>query len=86
MSRAVNAGAGTLDRMATDKNKKPTGGKHTTPRQNIGVPGEWHAVMRQLAAKQKMLVLWYMLDLVAQKADELGVDRPALPWEGEGEE
>ena len=85
MGSAVNGGAATLHRMANDK-KKPASGKHTTARQNIGVSEDWHAVIRKLAAKQKMVVVWYVLDQIAQKADEAGIERPALPWEGEGEE
>jgi hypothetical protein len=85
MNAAVIGGAATLDRMPNDK-KKPASGKHTTKRQNIGVSDDWHAVIRALAAKQKMVVSWYVLDLVAAKADEVGLDRPQLPWEAEGGE
>jgi hypothetical protein len=42
--------------------------------------------MRQLAARRKTLVLWYVIDLVAQQADEAGIARPPLPWEDEEKE
>ena len=84
MGSAVNERSGTTARMGK---KKPTGGKHKTPRVNVGVPGEWHAVMRKLAAAGKQPVLWFLIDLTAKAAAEAGMEHPPFPWEDpEGED
>lgn len=83
MSSAVASAVPKTGGMAKDKAKKPSGGNHQTPRVNIGVPAEWHAVMRKLAARAKQPVLWYLIDLAAKEAEAAGVDAPPLPWSEE---
>jgi len=46
---------------------------------------EWHAVLRTLAGKRKMPVLWYLIDLAREDAEKNGVKTPPLPWEEEAE-
>jgi hypothetical protein len=67
--------------------KKPTGGKHKTPRINVGVPEEWHAVLRKLAAKRQQPVLYTLISLVEQEATKVGIeDVPSPPWDEESDE
>lgn len=83
MPAAVTNGADTLGPMGK---KKSTSGKHTTVRQNVGVPEEWHAVMRKLAAAKRMPVLWMLVELVAREADAAKIPRPVkMPWEADPE-
>lgn len=66
--------------------KKPTGGKHKTHRVNVGVPEEWHAVMRRLAAKRQQPVTYLLIALVKQEAEAQGItDVPVPPWDAEDE-
>jgi len=72
--RVTNEGMG--------KNKKPSGENRKTPRVNVGVPEDWHAVMRRLAAKHRQPVLYLLIDLVKEKAEKESInDLPPAPWE-----
>lgn len=58
------------------------------PKKRLGVnfTQEWHAVLRKLAGKRKMPVLWYLIELAREDAEKQGVgDLPPLPWEEESE-
>lgn len=73
-----------IPRMAK---KRPTGETRKTHRVNVGVPEEWHAVMRRLAAKRQQPVLYLLIALAKAEAEKLGVkDVPAPPWEESGGE
>jgi hypothetical protein len=55
-------------------------------RLGVNFTQDWHAVLRKLAAKRKMPVLWYLIELAREDAEKQGVaDLPPLPWE-EGDE
>lgn len=70
-----------IPRMAK---QKPTGGKHKTPRTNVGMPEQWHAVARKLAAKTKQPVTYLLIALLEREAKEQGItDLPQPPWEAE---
>jgi len=76
---------GTTDRMAKS-NKKNSGESRPTPRQNVGVPEPWHAVMRRLAAVKQQPVLYLIIGLAKAEAERLGItDLPPAPWEEGGE-
>jgi hypothetical protein len=63
--------------------KKKTGGDHVTPRKPIQMPTDWYLLANKLASKNRQPTLWYLLARIAENADALGLDRPALPWEDE---
>lgn len=66
--------------------KKPSGGKNTTPRVNVGVPEPWHAVLRRIAAKRQQPILFSLIALLIQEAERLDIPEvPAPPWEEDGE-
>lgn len=73
-------GSATLEVMADKKPKKPSG-KHTKKRIGVNFSDEWHAVLRQLAARTKQPVIWYLIDLAKREADAAGITTPELPWE-----
>jgi hypothetical protein len=78
------AASATLPRMAKKKNEEaPKKGETSKPttRVNVGVPGDWHGVMRQLAAKKRQPLLWVLLDLVAVEAEKFDLPCPPPPWE-----
>jgi hypothetical protein len=63
-----------IARMGKKPNKR-------TPRLNISVPEEWHAVMRKLAAKAKQPVLYLLIALVEAEATRQGLlGLPTPPW------
>jgi hypothetical protein len=68
-----------------DKPKKPKksnpSGKHKTKRVGVNFTEEWHATLTQLAARRKMPVLWYLIDLAKADADQAGIPTPAVPWD-----
>lgn len=68
-----------LDRMANKK--KPTGGEHKTPRQNVQFPIQWFKLARQLASGRAQPTLWFLLRILAEEAQRQGVEHPPLPWE-----
>ena len=71
-----------LEGMANPK--KPTGGKHKTHRINVGVPEDWHAVLRKLAAKRQQPVVYLIISLAAAEASRLKLpDLPPTPWEAD---
>jgi hypothetical protein len=64
--------------------KKKTSGKHTTSRINVGVPADWHAVLRKLAAKRQQPAIYTMIALLKAEAEKQGVgDLPLVPWEAD---
>jgi hypothetical protein len=71
----------TLEDMA--KPKKPTGGKHKTHRINVGIPEDWHAVLRRIAAKRQQPVVYAIIALAQLEAERLEIDTPQTPWEDE---
>lgn len=76
--------AGMSKKKPNDDAPKKGAGKHTTKRINMGVPEDWHAFFRQLAAKRKQPVLWVFLELGAIEGEKYGLTAPPLPW-NEGE-
>lgn len=56
-----------------------------TPRVPVQIPKPWCDVARKLAAQKKQPLVWYLMDLLAEKAKEMHIDTPPLPWE-EGDE
>lgn len=61
--------------------QQPKGGRHKTPRVNVGVPEVWHAVLRRIAAKRQQPVLYAIISLVQQEAERLGLGGiPPPPW------
>lgn len=66
--------------------KKPTGGKHSTLRVNVGVPEPWHSLLRRIAAANRQPVLYAIITLAKAEAERLGLtDIPTAPWEVGGE-
>lgn len=66
----------------TDMGKKKP--KHKTPRVNIGMPAEWHAVIRRLAAKRQQPLLYRLIALIEQEAEKEGLTGlPTTPWDEE---
>jgi hypothetical protein len=59
------------------------GGEHKTPRTAVQLPTAWFSLARKLAAKQQQPTMWFLLRAIAEKADEVGEERPRLPWEEE---
>lgn len=84
MSAVAAPAAGKMPGMGK---KKPAGSDRKTHRVNVGVPEEWHAVMRKLAAKQKQPVLYMLIALVEQEASKQGLaDLPVPPWDSTSDE
>lgn len=84
MSSAVLDASRTNFRMG--KKKVPSSGKHTTPRVNVGVPEDWHAVLRRIAAKHRQPVVYAIIAMAKAEAETLGLtDLPTTPWETEEE-
>lgn len=83
MPVATQQSAVTIRRMPQKKSDKGAGDNKPKKRIGVNIPEDWHAVMRKLAAKKKMPVLWYLLDLTMKDAAEQGIDTPAPPWEEE---
>lgn len=85
----------TIPHMAKQRGKKAKPAESAQPaeekpgakkRLGVNFTQDWHAVLRKLAAKRKMPVLWYLIELAREDAEKQGVaDLPPLPWE-EGEE
>lgn len=67
----------TLSSMA--KARQSEGGE--AKRSPVQIPAVWRSVINKIIAKTKQTPLHLILDLVAEKADELGIDHPKLPWE-----
>ncbi len=66
--------------------KKPTSGKHKTARTNVGMPEQWHAVARRLAAKRQQPVTYLLIALLKAEAERLDLSElPVTPWEEETE-
>ncbi len=62
--------------------KKPVGGKHVTPRVNMGIPEPWHAIMRRIAAKKRQPAIYVLIEMLAAEAPKHGItDLPSAPWE-----
>lgn len=79
MGSTVTLEADTLDGMAKSK---PNGDKRKTARVNVGVPDEWHAVARRLAALGKQPVVYLLIDLLAEAAKKRNItDLPPVPWD-----
>lgn len=51
----------------------------------VQIPKSWMAVARKLAAESKQPLLWFLLAIIADKADSAEIDHPPLPWEIDGE-
>ena len=83
MDSAMTLSPATLRSMSK---KKPTDGNRKAKRVNIGVPENWHSVMRRLAARTKQPVLWWLIDLAAREAEQAGIETPPVPWEEDGDE
>lgn len=67
--------------MAEKKPKKPTGGKHKTPRKPMFLPEEWDVVARDLAGEDEMPKLWYVIKLLKSAAEAKGrTNLPRPPW------
>lgn len=60
--------------------KKPTGGKHLTPRKAIQMPEDWYAVARKRANERAQPVMWYLITLIEADAKAAGDAVPKLPW------
>lgn len=58
--------------------------EHKVPRIAVQIPKPWHDFARKMASKRKQPMLWYILALLAEDAEEQDEEHPALPWE-EGE-
>ena len=68
--------------MAEKKPKKPTGGKHTTPRKPMLLPEEWSAVADDLASEAGQPKVWYVIALLKAAAEAKGrKDLPKPPWD-----
>jgi hypothetical protein len=62
-----------------DKKKSPAEEKKRVP---IALRADWHAVAKQLAAKEKLSLVWFLIDLINDRAIANGLtDLPHLPWE-----
>jgi hypothetical protein len=62
--------------------KKPSGGKHTTPRTSVQIPDRWYVIMKQLARADRQPVLWWLLAMTHEKAKAAGIPNlPPPPWE-----
>jgi hypothetical protein len=69
--------------LMSKKKPRPSGGKHSTPRKPVQFPADWLAVTKKVAAKQKMPVVWLLIELVKERAEKLSIegDMPPVPWE-----
>jgi hypothetical protein len=72
----------TVDMAKSDK--KTGREKRKTPRVNVGVPEDWHAVARRLASKRHQPVIYVLIDLLKAEAEKQGLEElPSAPWEDE---
>jgi hypothetical protein len=61
--------------------KKKQADRHKKPRKAVQMPEEWYTVAEELAAEQKMPLLWLLIDLLNKAGETAGKkDLPALPW------
>jgi hypothetical protein len=68
--------------------KKPSGGsgkadgeKRPTPRKSVALPLPWYQVAEKLAEKGPTPIVWYLVQLIKEKAEAAGVtDLPLPPW------
>ena len=65
------------------KAKKPkVSGKHQSPRHPVNLPGDWGALAAKLARQDRQTLVWWLVDLIHQKALAKGETKlPRLPWE-----
>lgn len=64
--------------------KRPTGGKHKTPRTPLQMPKDWVVIARKIAAIKKQPTTWALIAIIEQEARALGIeDLPSLPWAAE---
>lgn len=70
-------------KLMSKKKPRSTGGKHSTPRKPVQFPEEWLAVAKKVAAKQKMPVVWLMIELLKERAEKLAIEgeMPPVPWD-----
>lgn len=77
----------TLNRMGRNKKAgadKSDGGKHQTPRRTVALPLQWYEVAEKLAEKGPTPVVWYLVQLLKEKAEAAGMtDLPPPPWKSE---
>jgi hypothetical protein len=53
---------------------------------NVGIPEDWHAVLRRIAAKRQQPVVYAIISLAAAEAERLEIpDPPPTPWESDND-
>lgn len=55
--------------------------KNREERVPVQIPKSWMKLARKLASDAKQPVLWFILGMIAEKAQESDVEHPVLPWE-----
>jgi hypothetical protein len=52
----------------------------------VGIPEDWHAVLRRIAAKRQQPVVYAIISLAAAEAERLEIpDPPPTPWESDND-
>lgn len=59
------------------------GGKHKTPRRNLGLPEDWFLLAQRLARRDKPTpTMWWIVSLIEEAAKAAGEkELPPRPWE-----
>ena len=71
----------TMNTMLGMTKKKPTGGKHTSPRKPVQLPADWLAVAQEIASERMTTAGWFIVDLIRREAEAAGRKKlPPLPW------
>lgn len=79
---AVRPRIAVMAKSNRDEKPRRTGGKNKTPRVNVGIPENWHAVARKVAAKRQQPVVYAIIALLQQEAERLQIEAlPPTPWE-----
>lgn len=66
--------------------KKPSGGKHSTPRTPIQLPAAWVRVARKYAREVPQPTVWFLVSLIKSHAEARGAqaaELPPAPWDEE---
>jgi hypothetical protein len=72
--------------MAKPRKTKPEPPRKT-PRINVGIPADWHAIARRVAAKRRQPVLFMLITAIQREAEQEGISNfPPAPWGEEDDE
>jgi len=66
------------------RGKKKDEGEKQAPRRAVQLPLPWYEVAQKLAEKGPTPVVWYLVQLLKEKAEAAGMtDLPPPPWKTE---